>query len=171
MEATHNLPFDIIRLIFEFSAFESLESGRTLSLVSKEVQRWTDPHLFRIVQGHGFVSSYTTNRGLSLLDRMCAHDASPRIVHARQYVRVVAWKERVIFQFDLERALDTFPNATQLCLWENIFPNTSSRRRFEITKSHPSLRRVTTNLYNRSSCTIAPCLHSIRHSNFPSSPP
>ncbi|KAH8828918.1 hypothetical protein DL96DRAFT_1679452 [Flagelloscypha sp. PMI_526] len=88
MEASHNLPLDILRLLLEFSASASIKSAKALSLVSKEVQAWTDPHLFQIVKGRFIDLKYR----ISLLDRMCMSDASPRLVLARNYVRAVAWR-------------------------------------------------------------------------------
>ncbi|KAH8814745.1 hypothetical protein DL96DRAFT_1684985 [Flagelloscypha sp. PMI_526] len=146
MKASHNLPLDILRLLLEFSASAWLESAKALSLVSREVQGWTDPHFFQIVEGSFLFGEYR----ISLLDRMCMSDASPRLVLARNYVRAAAWRNFVPQQSYIKQALDHFPNLVQLCLWNNVFPfepkngSWSSLQPFEITQKYPSLRRVAT---------------------------
>ncbi|KAH8828871.1 hypothetical protein DL96DRAFT_1814184 [Flagelloscypha sp. PMI_526] len=152
-EASHILPLDILRLLFEFSASNSLETARTLSLVSKDVQRWTDPHLFQIVHGIGIDYTISERSRTSLLNQMCMSDASPRLVLARSYARAATWMEHIPDKTCVHRALDSFPNLTQLCLWANIFPFGAefldSRRLSEITQCYPSLRRLATCLSDR----------------------
>ncbi|KAH8828932.1 hypothetical protein DL96DRAFT_1814231 [Flagelloscypha sp. PMI_526] len=159
MEPSHNLPLDVLRVLFEFSASASFETAKELSLVSKEVQHWfvmIDPHLFQIIQGSNQDSSRTC-----LLDQMCMSDASPRLVLARNYVRAVAWELNVRNQSDIEKPLEHFPNLVQICLWRNIFPHqpnhTAPRSEWdEITQAYPSLRRV-----SNISGIIDQCLHLI----------
>ncbi|KAH8828889.1 hypothetical protein DL96DRAFT_1789646 [Flagelloscypha sp. PMI_526] len=150
MEAIHGLPLDILRLLFEFSASTNIESAKVLSLVSKEVQSWTDPHLFQIVRKFGTNSSGISET--SLLGQMCIPDASPRIILARNYVRSLVWDKSVPKGSYTEQALKLFPNLTQLCLWQNIFPANRKdplKQDFETTQSYPSLRRVATCLYSQ----------------------
>ncbi|KAH8828926.1 hypothetical protein DL96DRAFT_1595988 [Flagelloscypha sp. PMI_526] len=153
MEAVHNLPLDILRLLFEFSASASLETARTLSLVSKEVQRWADPHLFQVVQSTSDHSDLQIPRS-SLLNQICMSDASPRLVLARHYVRAIAWREHVEETTHLQQALDNLPNLSQLCLWQNIFPFEPGKLKpnqlSEITQHYPALRRLATCLSERS---------------------
>ncbi|KAH8793860.1 hypothetical protein DL96DRAFT_1652307 [Flagelloscypha sp. PMI_526] len=58
-----HLPMDIARHIFMMATEENVEEGRTLSLVSSQVQRWVDPSLFYHISipwhspEAGFVSS------------------------------------------------------------------------------------------------------------------
>ncbi|KAH8798397.1 hypothetical protein DL96DRAFT_1720519 [Flagelloscypha sp. PMI_526] len=99
-----------IRLCTEFSASSNLESARTLSLVSQEVQLWTDPFLFRCICQHEFSTPY------QLLDQMCSHYASPRLVRARSYVRAIGWKSPMM-ERNLPQYLATLPNISQLCMW------------------------------------------------------
>ncbi|KAH8828933.1 hypothetical protein DL96DRAFT_1595995 [Flagelloscypha sp. PMI_526] len=159
MEACHNLPLDILRLLFEFSASASLACARILSLVSKEIQLWfmafyphshvftytpfipirrTDPHLFQIVQGHVISSGNPTGSSLDML----LFNSSPRIVRARNFVRVVA-----------------FPSLTQLCLWRTFFPHKQHTHSllakiFEINERFPSLRRLATCIHRRSNLPL-----------------
>ncbi|KAH8828868.1 hypothetical protein DL96DRAFT_1595829 [Flagelloscypha sp. PMI_526] len=83
MAAHHDLPLDVLRLLLEFSASTSLTTARTLSLVSKNVQHWTDPHLYRIVEGDSVNYSRSERYGVPSVERLCSSDASPRIVLAR----------------------------------------------------------------------------------------
>ncbi|KAH8828896.1 hypothetical protein DL96DRAFT_1708068 [Flagelloscypha sp. PMI_526] len=150
MEASHILPLDILRLLLEYSASISFKSAQTLSLVSKEVQQWTDPYLFQTVQGARDNHSSMPY----LLDRMCMTDASPRFVLARNYVRAIAWKGALSKRSSVKHALDCFPNLTQLCLWGNLFPFRSWHDKYvveslEITQNYPSLRRVATGIYTQ----------------------
>ncbi|KAH8828867.1 hypothetical protein DL96DRAFT_1595828 [Flagelloscypha sp. PMI_526] len=149
MATSHNLPLDILRLLFEYSASTSVESAKTLSLVSKKIQLWTDPHLFQIIQGLGV--NLSGKYRISLPDRMCMSDASPRICLARHYVRAIEWKENVPKLSYIEQALDSFPNLVQFCLGNNIFPHRPRHldpsKHFVITRNYPSLRRVATSLY------------------------
>ncbi|KAH8828930.1 hypothetical protein DL96DRAFT_1708103 [Flagelloscypha sp. PMI_526] len=149
MKASHNLPLDILRLLFEFSASASFESAKSLSLVSREVQSWTDPHLFQIVHGH--IGNGCDEFWTCLLDEMCMPDASPRLILARNYVRAVAWKEMVDENSDIEKPLDHFSNLVQICLWSNFFPGQLDyplHDRLEITQAYPSLRRVATCIFD-----------------------
>ncbi|KAH8828893.1 hypothetical protein DL96DRAFT_1595886 [Flagelloscypha sp. PMI_526] len=151
MEVSRSLPLDILRLLFEFSASTSFNSALALSLVSKEVQRWTDPYLFETVQKTG--ENYSGIPETSLLGQLFMSNASPRIVVARSYVRTLAWDKFVPQDSYVKKALDIFPNLVQLCLWGNIFPyqpQDSFSRHFEITQTHTSLRRIATCLHNRS---------------------
>ncbi|KAH8823395.1 hypothetical protein DL96DRAFT_1713811 [Flagelloscypha sp. PMI_526] len=144
MKTINNLPLDVLRLLFEYAASSSLESAQTLSLVSKEVQFWTDPHLFHTVQRKSHDGDYR----LCLLDQMCLPEASTRLVQARNYVRIAAWEDFAPHS-NIKRALEKCPNIIQLCLWGNVFPfepNDSGYHPFEITQSYPSLRRVATNI-------------------------
>ncbi|KAH8828960.1 hypothetical protein DL96DRAFT_1020969 [Flagelloscypha sp. PMI_526] len=149
MEARHNLPLDVLRFLFEFSASTSFESAKVLSLTSKEVQLWADPYIFEFAQGsHDYTS---TASGIPLLERLYMSNASSRIVRARNYVRAVAWERFVLQESIVEKALEYFPNLIHICLWVNLFPlrhqnDDSQRLRFEITQMYPSLRRVTTRL-------------------------
>ncbi|KAH8828966.1 hypothetical protein DL96DRAFT_1596115 [Flagelloscypha sp. PMI_526] len=147
MEALHTLPLDILRLLFEFSASTGHESARALSLVSKEVQCWTDPYLFRTLHGNNLYYSETSRT--SLFDQICTPDASPRFVLARKYIRAVAWKDYV-HKSKVTQALDYFPYMSQLCLWGNIFPfqpRDSEDQSFQITQGYPFLRRVSACMY------------------------
>ncbi|KAH8828921.1 hypothetical protein DL96DRAFT_1595974, partial [Flagelloscypha sp. PMI_526] len=133
--------------IFELSASTWRESAQALSLVSKEVQRWTDPYLFQIVKCRFYSGEYS----ISLLDRVCMPDAPPRLVLARNYVRAIAWRSRVDKRSYIELALGKFPNLAQLCLWTNFFParadyqgGLSPSGSFLIDQKYPSLRRVAT---------------------------
>ncbi|KAH8828890.1 hypothetical protein DL96DRAFT_1814195 [Flagelloscypha sp. PMI_526] len=150
MEATHGLPLDILRLLFEFSASASITSAKALSLVSKEVQHWADPHLFEIVQETD--DNYANKSKSSLLSQMFMSNASPRIVLARNYVRVIRW-DKHLQQSYLEQALETLPNLIQIGLWKHIFPfhsEDSFNQSFEITQSYPSLRRIAAYINDRS---------------------
>ncbi|KAH8828899.1 hypothetical protein DL96DRAFT_1814202 [Flagelloscypha sp. PMI_526] len=149
MDVNHNLPLDILRLLFEFSASTNLKSAQALSLVAKEVQLWIDPYLFqivRVVDDDDLGISKT-----SLLDQMCKSDASPRFILARNYVRGIAWREFVSQESYVKQALENFPNLTQLCLWGNIFPFQPQEiggQKFEINNAYTSLRRVSTCVYD-----------------------
>ncbi|KAH8828958.1 hypothetical protein DL96DRAFT_1708131 [Flagelloscypha sp. PMI_526] len=152
MEASYNLPLDVLRLLFEFSASTSLESAKALSLTSKEVQLWTDPCIFETV--YSFDNSSGTS-WRSPLEQLCMSNASPRIVRARNYVRAVAWEDFVPQVSSVEKALEYFPNLIQICLWDNLFPfrtqnESPHSHQFEITQMYPPLRRVTTCLDYRS---------------------
>ncbi|KAH8828928.1 hypothetical protein DL96DRAFT_1595990 [Flagelloscypha sp. PMI_526] len=149
MEATHNLPLDVLRLLFEFSASANFESAKTLSLISKEVQLWTDPHLFQIVQGFGI--SHTKRLKISLGDRMCMSNTSPRLILARRYVRAVAWEKHPPDKIGIEMALEIFPNLVQLCIRSCLpYGPESMPHGFVITHSYPTLRRMTTSLLGHS---------------------
>ncbi|KAH8828919.1 hypothetical protein DL96DRAFT_1595972 [Flagelloscypha sp. PMI_526] len=147
MEVSRNLPLDILRLLLEYSASTRFESARVLSLVSKEVQSWTDPHFFQTVNALFYSGKYA----ISSLDRMCMPDASPRLVLARNYVRAVAWRSYVPKPFYVKQALENFPDLAQVCIWSTVFPfqpedtsSQSSLRPFVITQMYPPLRRVAT---------------------------
>ncbi|KAH8828898.1 hypothetical protein DL96DRAFT_1595904 [Flagelloscypha sp. PMI_526] len=147
MEENHNLPHDILRLLFEYSASTSTGSAKMLSLVSKEVQGWTDPYLFKTIQELG--DTYSGISATSVLGRMLMTDASPRIVLARNYVRALAWRKFIPNLSYIRQALESFPNLTQLCLWGSLFPSHArgSNDRlfsFAVTQNYPSLRRVAT---------------------------
>ncbi|KAH8828925.1 hypothetical protein DL96DRAFT_1708097 [Flagelloscypha sp. PMI_526] len=153
MGASHRLPLDILRLLLEFSASANIESARALSLVSKEVQQWTDPHLFQTVKGLGLRYSGDRMPDATLLERVCMSDASPRLIRARKHVHTVAWERNVPHKSSIEPVLKYFPHLVQLCLWSNIFPYRQSqfgsqREHFEITRSYPSLRRLATCIYS-----------------------
>ncbi|KAH8823394.1 hypothetical protein DL96DRAFT_1617455 [Flagelloscypha sp. PMI_526] len=144
MGTINNLPLDVLRLLFEYAASSNLESAQALSLVSNEVQLWTDPHLFHTVKRKSHQGPYR----ICLVDRMCLPDASSRLVQARNYVRVAAWEDFAPFS-SIKEALENCPNIVQLCLWGNVFPfqpNDSSYPSFEIIQSYPSLRRVATHV-------------------------
>ncbi|KAH8828962.1 hypothetical protein DL96DRAFT_1814259 [Flagelloscypha sp. PMI_526] len=150
MTANHDLPIDILRLLFQFSASSSVHCALALSLVSKEVQRWTDPYLFEIVHKTGPNFSWAPKT--SLLDQMLESEASPRIVFARNYVRTLAWDQYVFSELDVEDVLETFLNLTELCIWGNVFPyqvEDSPSKSFEITKGYPSLRKLSSCIRDR----------------------
>ncbi|KAH8814508.1 hypothetical protein DL96DRAFT_1623974 [Flagelloscypha sp. PMI_526] len=84
---------------------------------------------------------------------MIMFDASPRLILARHHVRAVAWRERVWTATSLRQVLDNFPNISQLCLWNNLFPFDPEQlgpgERSEITQHYPALKRVATSLSAR----------------------
>ncbi|KAH8823731.1 hypothetical protein DL96DRAFT_1615343 [Flagelloscypha sp. PMI_526] len=76
-EPIPNLPSDILWNIFAVAAEDSKETGSRLSLISKEVQQWVDPILFRHIN-----LSCDEITPAQLRDTL---SASPRLSHAVQF--------------------------------------------------------------------------------------
>ncbi|KAH8822145.1 hypothetical protein DL96DRAFT_344188 [Flagelloscypha sp. PMI_526] len=134
---TYNLPFDIIRVIFEFSASAHTTGALALTLVSREVQSWSDPHLFKFL-----VDSEKGSRAFQSLEDMSSDGASPRLIRAREYVRAVAHRFRVWKVSFLQQYLALLPNIQRLYLWLIPFPNKEHDEMFNFSQVHPSLREV-----------------------------
>ncbi|KAH8831749.1 hypothetical protein DL96DRAFT_1588888 [Flagelloscypha sp. PMI_526] len=113
--------YDILRLLFEFSASCNQGIASNLSLVSREAQLWVDPYLFRFL-GQG--TKHDSQRILRLLDDMYKADASSRLVRARSYVRGIVfgtWEAGHRYQ-NLDLFLKSLPNLVNLCVWGNYLP-------------------------------------------------
>ncbi|KAH8829376.1 hypothetical protein DL96DRAFT_1597878 [Flagelloscypha sp. PMI_526] len=141
------LPYDVLRFLVEFAASCDLGIAATLSMVSRECQRWSDVHLFRFLVWTGSrPKSY-----FHLLDTICDdNDASLRLLQARQHVRALTWRMRPPDQIPLKklcRTLTHLPNLVQLCLWENYIPELAlfpQDYNFNFDLVFPKLKRIYT---------------------------
>ncbi|KAH8825846.1 hypothetical protein DL96DRAFT_1610076 [Flagelloscypha sp. PMI_526] len=113
------VPLDVLRVLFEHAASADHTTACTLSLVSHEIQSWTDPLMFR------FLNSHKDHVLVPIFKNMCGPTPSPRLLRARSYVRGIAWNSE---NYLAEMADDP---------WS-----------FDFLHSFPSLHRVRTGIWS-----------------------
>ncbi|KAH8795950.1 hypothetical protein DL96DRAFT_1192639 [Flagelloscypha sp. PMI_526] len=141
MLALEGLPNDIRLLLFGFAASANHTAALSLSLVSKEVQSWTDPQLFRFLHcsARGWFQDALVE---GIIAELCSPTASPRLARARNYVRVIACRNHISDVTQIGKWLATFPYLTQIALGSTTLPPNPSKPHFDFTKSYPYLKRV-----------------------------
>ncbi|KAH8798440.1 hypothetical protein DL96DRAFT_1720560 [Flagelloscypha sp. PMI_526] len=157
MLALEDLPNDIQRLLFGFAASATRIAALSLSLVSKEVQSWrgsffeigsyvhllyrTDPQLFRFLHcsARGWFQDSLVE---GILVDLCSPTASPRLVRARDYVRVIACRNHMSDATQIGKWLATFPYLTQIALGSTMLPPHPDEPHFDFDQSYPYLKRI-----------------------------
>ncbi|KAH8826068.1 hypothetical protein DL96DRAFT_1273945 [Flagelloscypha sp. PMI_526] len=111
-----DIPKDLARDIFELAAHPDRLSARatSLSLVSREVQSWTDICLFRNI---AFKSTMRTRAERSFLDAIISDDRSPRLEQARKYVRTISSQDQPDPEGLIERFVSVCPLLESIALW------------------------------------------------------
>ncbi|KAH8822580.1 hypothetical protein DL96DRAFT_1714038 [Flagelloscypha sp. PMI_526] len=115
------IPLDVGRTVFGLAASQDLTTAKMLSLVSKNVQTWSDVHLFR----HILTSSPApgTDPVVGMLDLMLNSDSVTRYVRARAYVTTVRWQaSKLLLSNIIPNLLLLCPNLTFLQL-RQAFPS------------------------------------------------
>ncbi|KAH8828892.1 hypothetical protein DL96DRAFT_1595883 [Flagelloscypha sp. PMI_526] len=113
----------------------------------------TDPHLFEIVQEYKHRPLVSKSLLLDQAIMSYASHASPRIVLARNYVRVITLGHMPA-EYYIQQALQILPSLIQIYLLSDLFPyhrEPPSSQAFDFTWSHPSLRKISTAIGDRGS--------------------
>ncbi|KAH8818786.1 hypothetical protein DL96DRAFT_1621936 [Flagelloscypha sp. PMI_526] len=132
--ATSNeLPIEILMVVISLAAASSPRVAVNLSLVSHEVQRWSDSHLFKniVIQ-----DSHIPRAMEVLLDSFILKNASARFLQARNYVRTFSTKQVKDNKKRLPKFISRCPNLFSIALWNYPLPLGIS------SLIMPSLRRV-----------------------------
>ncbi|KAH8823754.1 hypothetical protein DL96DRAFT_1615392 [Flagelloscypha sp. PMI_526] len=123
------LPLDLAQYIIQIAAHQDLHSAVSLSSVSKLVQSWSDPSLFRTITlkryPHSILSEVSSRNITSI-----------RLIRARKFIRRVSVVDRIP-RGHLDRLLSCCPNLS--CLGMAIDISTFNGA---LIVAPPSLRRI-----------------------------
>ncbi|KAH8818789.1 hypothetical protein DL96DRAFT_1820188 [Flagelloscypha sp. PMI_526] len=128
------MPTELVTLIVSLAAASCPQTAAKLSLVSRQVQSWSDPHIFRnIVFGDDSWSAEDLDEHFSLA---IADDASPRLVRGRSYIRTFSSKQYEKSTGQFCKFISLCPNIFSIAFWDAELP-------LGITSlSIPTLRRM-----------------------------
>ncbi|KAH8826086.1 hypothetical protein DL96DRAFT_1607140 [Flagelloscypha sp. PMI_526] len=117
MAGAASLPVDIARLIVEMAS-RSLYTACSLSLVSKEVQTWSDPFLFCTVVIS--VTDIVSKEMELFMDSFTAPTPTQRLLRARGYVQIVATQQLTDPNKRIPRFLGCCSNLFSFCNWTQV---------------------------------------------------
>ncbi|KAH8818788.1 hypothetical protein DL96DRAFT_1621944 [Flagelloscypha sp. PMI_526] len=134
MENFSVIPPELLMLIVSFAAASCPRTATKLSLVSRQVQSWSDPHIFRnIVIEDDCGAPEQLEEDYELV---VAEDASPRLLRARTYVRTFSSRQSDTTESQFCKFFSLCPNLFSIAFWEAPLPLDMA------SLSFPTLRRM-----------------------------
>ncbi|KAH8804179.1 hypothetical protein DL96DRAFT_636006 [Flagelloscypha sp. PMI_526] len=141
MKSLPDVPLDIARLIVENAAVSDRSTACALSRVSREVQFWSDPFLFRIIviQGEGTVSKAMGD----FINNFISENPTQRILRAQSYVKMFSSRQKSDEENRIPRFIARCTTLEALCLW-TLGLNSSF-----MSINIPSLRRISFSCFRK----------------------
>ncbi|KAH8804182.1 hypothetical protein DL96DRAFT_636027 [Flagelloscypha sp. PMI_526] len=164
MKSFQDVPVDIARLIFESAAVSDRSTACALSCVSREVQFWSDPFLFRnvVIQDEGTVREAM----LEFIDNFISEDPPSRILRARDYVQRFSTKQDNDQENRIPKFIGLCTALESLCLW------TLDLTAPFLPINIPSLRKISFSSFDKGPQTFnVPLFHSVTHLEIDSADP
>ncbi|KAH8826087.1 hypothetical protein DL96DRAFT_1607142 [Flagelloscypha sp. PMI_526] len=149
-----SIPVEIARLIVQFAS-HSLSTSCSLSLVSRQVQTWSDPFLFctMIISKTQEVSQ----KMRTFIDSFVSSVPSDRLCRARRYVQIVATLQFNDPDETLYRFLGCCSHLFSVCVWCHVVPSSFSALHI------PTLRWLSLSGWEIPLSFASPVFQSISH--------
>ncbi|KAH8826069.1 hypothetical protein DL96DRAFT_1816516 [Flagelloscypha sp. PMI_526] len=123
MTLLHEFPLDLVMEIIELASSLDLfrQTACSLSLVSHEIQAWSDKYLYRNL----YIRSGGECVSRDFMERFVSDDAPSRFKRARPYVLgFVSRQDSNPHENIVERLMAVCPNLCSLALWDLLLPVT-----------------------------------------------
>ncbi|KAH8798696.1 hypothetical protein DL96DRAFT_1638383 [Flagelloscypha sp. PMI_526] len=155
------LPFDISREIFERAVVCNAADRYSLAFVSRLIQKWTDPYVFRTVT----VSSHRRTERFRVLLEIRRSRKSGRFIRALSFVQTLAIKISD-FNMSWETIVSNFPRLVEL-FWEGTYDSDFVEGNQDLStyepRSIPTLRYLSGGYGHTTLCGRWGCVQMLSH--------